>query len=146
MTREIVIDGSAAVPWVLADERTDHSERLLALVQKREVKLVVPELWHYEILNALSVAVARGRIEEHDASRAVVLLDRVPVESVAAATQGRAGVLSAAGRHSLSAYDATYLHLAESRGLALVSSDTHHLRLRHRFSWILAVEDFCPEP
>lgn len=45
----------------------------------------------------------------------------------------------------LSTYDATYLHLAESRGIDLITADNHLLMLRKDFAWIRTIEEVVRE-
>jgi len=142
MTREIVIDASASAPWVLEDERTDHTERMLHLVLDRLLRILVPDLWHYESLNALRGAAARGRIGEREARKAQRVLESLPKEVVPAEEQGGAAILARAFDLNLTVYDATYHALADSRSIELVTSDRHLLALRPRVPWIMTIEEF----
>ncbi|MFW6161961.1 MAG: type II toxin-antitoxin system VapC family toxin [Planctomycetota bacterium] len=142
MSREAVIDSSVSVAWVLPDERSDDSERLLGLIVRREVRVAAPELWHYEVLNVLRTAVLRGRIDERQAREAATVLSRLPVESVPPATQGHSEIVAAAMELCLSAYDAAYFTLARTRGNDLVTADQDLLALRSRFPWIRSLPDY----
>jgi len=142
MNRSVAVDASAAAAWMLDDERTPESDRLLAGITDRTLRLVVPAVWSYEILNILRTAVLRGRLDEHNARRALGAIAVVPREVVSVEAQGEAAILGTAMDLALSAYDAAYVDLAESRGLDLVSADDHILRLRSRFPWIWTVRDF----
>jgi len=140
---EIVLDGSAAAPWVLPDENTQLSERLLEQILDDRLALVVPELWRYEMLNVLRSGVLRGRITDQQARKGLALISSIPLEVVSTEAQGEDGILDAALSLKLSAYDATYLHLARSRGIDLVTADHDLLALRERFPWVHSVEDFA---
>ncbi|MBM4041908.1 MAG: type II toxin-antitoxin system VapC family toxin [Planctomycetes bacterium] len=142
MSRQIVVDASAAGAWLLADERTPESDTLLRWVSDGTVSLVVPEIWSYEVLNILRTAVNRGRVEEPKARKVLEPVRAIPKEVVSAESQGEAAILGAALGLKLSAYDAAYVNLADSRGMDLISGDTDILRLRPRFPWIWAVQDF----
>jgi len=143
MSREIVVDSSISGAWVLEDERTEQSERVLGCVLSEELRLTEPELWRYEMLNLLRSAVRRNRMTPREASSALVVLSEVPVELVSAAATEQAGILAVALAHDLSAYDAAYLALAEFRGAELVTADDCVLRLRSRFEWIRTLGEFC---
>ncbi len=145
MSRDVVMDASACGAWVLRDEGTAHSMRLLELVQNGQLRLVVSELWWYEILSALRMAVARGRIEQAEARRGLAVLIAVPKDAVPAGEQGAESILSMAFDTGLSAYDATHLALAHSRGIDLISEDTHLLRIRSRFPCIKSVAAFLAQ-
>jgi predicted nucleic acid-binding protein len=141
MSRELVIDGSVSGAWALQDEATPESRELLQLVVTRKLMMVVPELWWYEVLNALRSAVARRRIDEQDSRLALAVLGDVPMELVPVGALGQATILSKAIRLNLSVYDAAYLHLAESRGVRLVSEDQGILKLQRRYPWIRTIRE-----
>jgi predicted nucleic acid-binding protein len=97
------------------------------------------------MLNALRSAVRRSRIDATEARQALAILQAIPKEVVAADTQGQTGILETALKRDLSAYDATYFHLAESRGVRLVSADKDLLRLQRQFPWIKTVDQILRE-
>jgi len=142
MRREVVIDSSVSAAWFLPDERSDDSERLLSLVARRHLRVAVPELWHYELLNVLRTAVLRGRVTALDARKAATLMGSLPVESVPAGSQGHSEIVTAAIELGLSAYDAAYIGLAQMRGDELITADTAMLDLRLRFPWIRSLDEF----
>ncbi len=139
---EIVIDCSVSATWVLPDEHSARAERLLARALEGEVRLLVPTLWHYESLNLLRSAVLRKRLAEPEAKKALHLLSEIPMEVVDPDLQGRPAILEAALRHRLSAYDASYLALADSRGVGLVTADSDLIALRKLFAWITPLDGY----
>jgi predicted nucleic acid-binding protein len=140
MSHEVVIDPSVSATWVLEDEKTKETEELLELVLERRLTLVVPELWWYEMINILRTAVARRRMNEEKTKPALAALDAVPKQLVSSGTQGQAAILALALRLNLSAYDAAYLQLADSRGVRLVCEDTELVRLQKQFPCIRTVK------
>jgi predicted nucleic acid-binding protein len=64
------------------------------------------------------------------------------MEVVDPALQGRPAILEAALRHRLSAYDATYLALADSRGIGLVTADSDLITLRKLYPWIVPLSEY----
>jgi predicted nucleic acid-binding protein len=143
MTRELVIDGSITAAWLILEETTALTIDLFERVQQREITFVAPEIWHFEMLNVLRNGVIRGRLTEADALRSVDTLCRIPVTVVPRSEQDVEAILRHALRHGLTAYDATYFHLAQSRGADLLTADKDLLRLRARFPWIRGLEEFC---
>ena len=139
---EIVIDCSVSAAWVLPGEFDAHAERLLARTLDGEIRMVVPSLWHYESLNLLRSAVLRKRLAEPEAKKALHLLSEIPMEVVDPVLQGRPAILEAALRHRLSAYDATYLALADSRGIGLVTGDSDLISLRRQYPWIVPLSGY----
>ncbi len=136
MSAHLVADCSVTSGWFLQDEVTEDARRLLECCLSGEVHLIVPDLWWYETINVLRNAGARGRIAPEDARKALFFLEEIPLETVHSSRIGHAVILNLAQRHALSAYDATYLALAETRGTALVTADKHLIDLRTEYPWI----------
>jgi predicted nucleic acid-binding protein len=88
------------------------------------VQLVVPALWHYEMLNLLRSAVRRKRLAAEDLDLAVETLECVPIsmEDLPGAP-ARRRILHLAAQFELSAYDAAYLELADRFKIALLTND-----------------------
>ncbi len=108
----IVIDASAAVLGLLNDGD--------ARAQLREGRLACPHLADSEIVHALRAGVRRGDVDAEDAARAIgawagLGIDRIP----AAGMLDRVWEL----RENLSAYDATYVAVAEALDAPLVTAD-----------------------
>ncbi|MGI8758858.1 MAG: type II toxin-antitoxin system VapC family toxin [Acidimicrobiales bacterium] len=108
----IVVDASAAVSGLLND---GDARRALATEA-----ISVPHLADSEIANALRSRVHRGMVDEPDARRALDRWRRLGIRRVAAV-----GLLARVWelRHSLTAYDATYVALAEAIGCRLLTAD-----------------------
>lgn len=120
---EGVLDSSVALAWALPDEGSARAERLLARLSPASV-LWVPALWWYEIANALTMAHRRGRLTPSDFARAVELYGMLPIETDADLNPAAIGHLHVLAReHSLSAYDAAYLELAQRRGTGIATLD-----------------------
>jgi predicted nucleic acid-binding protein len=100
---------------------------VLAQVASDEVKLVVPSLARYEILNALSRCV-RGlkpgpKLARSDAEEILAALGSLPLEEHNLhGLEGR--ILEITEQHGCSAYDAAYLALAERWETRFVTGDS----------------------
>jgi len=115
-----VLDCSVSVPWYLDDERTPYSERILSSLPNNDP--VAPLLWRSEFANAILVARRRRRItaDRHaEILRQIegleVMLDQQPVAMSA--------LTHLAVSYNLSAYDATYLELAQRLALPIATQD-----------------------
>jgi predicted nucleic acid-binding protein len=115
-----VLDASVALSWCFADEVSPAS------VQVRErlatERGVVPALWLYELANALTVAVRRGRMSAQTAADIARLLVSLPID-LAEPVRDLTELMHLAAQHDLSAYDAAYLHLAITSELSLATLD-----------------------
>ncbi len=57
----LVLDSSAALAWIYAEETTDAVRQIFESVAENGAH--VPALWRLEVANSLTVAVRRGRID-----------------------------------------------------------------------------------
>lgn len=115
-----VLDASAALSWCFKDAHEAYGERLLS--QAAESGVIVPMLWHSELAAALLAAQRRGLLEASELRLLAGLLDRLPIQTDAAAPErARHDVLLLAHETGLSVPDATYLDLALRRQLPLAS-------------------------
>ncbi len=113
----IVFDASAAILGLLND---GEARGLLS-----EGAIVCPHLADSEVVHALRSQVLRGAVEPGDAWRAIATWGRLGVERV-----GVTGLLSRVWELSsnLSAYDATYVAVAEAMDAPLVTADARLAR------------------
>lgn len=108
----IVIDASAAILGLLSD---GEARSVL-----RESAVVCPHLADSEVAHALRSQVLRGDLEADDAGRAIETWARLGTERI-----GVRGLLPRIWelRDNLSAYDASYVAVAEALEVPLVTAD-----------------------
>ena len=116
----MVIDTSVTMSWCFEDEATEETDAILDRLRHDEA--VVPGLWQLEVTNVLLVAERRTRITEAQATRFLDLLTQLPIRIDVSQTDVTA-LLAAGRRHGLSAYDASYLVLAERLAAPLATRD-----------------------
>jgi predicted nucleic acid-binding protein len=122
-----VLDSSVALSWCFDDERTAACDALLE--QVAETGATAPSLWPLEILNVLSFAERRGRIDVTQRQQLMGFLHDLPV-TIDAETAHHAWGLTQqlATQYRLTLYDAAYLELAQRTHLPLATLD-RELRL-----------------
>lgn len=118
-----MLDGSMALSWAFEDERTSYSIALLSRLPAGE-DAYVPSIWSLEVANAVLVGERRERISQQQADRFMTMLRTLLIQTdfITLALVG-SDVLSLARSHRLSAYDASYLELAQRLSLPLATLD-----------------------
>src|SRR5262249_19749898 len=115
-----VVDASVTLAWCFEDEATPQTEAILDRLI--DDTALVPALWELEVSNVLLIAERRRRLTEAQSARFVALLGKLPIHVDSASVEMDA-VLTAGRRHTLTAYDAAYLVLAEREGIRLATMD-----------------------
>lgn len=141
-----VLDSSFTIAWVLGEEgEEEHVDNVLSLlisIPNRDVyrttsnafdsnenrynqnTAVIPSLWFYEVANVLAISSRKGRLSQKDLTRAIALLQALPIvvdSDCESRTSGE--ILALAREHTLTVYDATYLDLAMRTSLPLATLD-----------------------
>lgn len=118
----LVLDCSVAVAWLFEDEAAPETDALLDRTAREGA--AVPALWHYEVANVLLQAERRKRVAAGRLAALLQRLERLPI-ATHAAPQGLdwAGLIGLAAELRLTAYDASYLALAERLALPLATRD-----------------------
>ena len=135
--KRTVIDASVVLKWYLDDEK--YGEKALGLLNRYisdELGILAPSLLEYEVINGLIIARKRGRIEEETVFNAIdgflglgIELKDLSVFSVR--------VLRYCDVYNLSAYDASYLALAQEEGIPLITSDRRmYNAVRNDLKWV----------
>lgn len=112
------------MPWCCEDEATPASEEMLEWAEQG-MRLHVPSLWLWEIINVTSVSVRRQRITAERGREFLAQLSRFNFQVAPPPTVKdlpRLHLLAESQR--LTAYDAAYLDLAIQLGLSLATNDS----------------------
>lgn len=121
-----VVDSSVTLAWCLKDERNAYARKVEDAVI--EGSAFAPALWPYEVANALAMAERRGRLavaEREEILEAIAALG-ISVEAGPQAVPNE--LISLAQRWKLTAYDAAYLHLAQSQNVPIATIDAKLVR------------------
>jgi predicted nucleic acid-binding protein len=123
MSNVWVIDACVAAKWWLNDEEyIAEAVHVLKAVRRKEIELAVPTLWLYEMANVIVQAHRQKRLTKQQAEEFILEVHAMPV-LIYPVYENLSRIANLALRHSLSAYDAAYLALAESRGCGLLTAD-----------------------
>jgi predicted nucleic acid-binding protein len=114
-----VVDASIVATWLLPDEDNELAEQA-RLAMATEDALAPDLLWH-EIRNILIISERRNRVTAEGSTSLLIRLRRVPLRIIDMKDDLR--ILQLAREYRLSAYDATYLALAVTENVALVTLD-----------------------
>lgn len=117
-----VLDNSVALAWCFEDEQTPD---LLGLLDRvAESGAIAPMLWPLEAQNGLLMAERRRRLDAAKRAELAGLLRGLPIAlDEETADQAWTDTIRLAERFGLSVYDASYLELAQRRGLPLATTD-----------------------
>lgn len=116
--KAFVLDASMAIEWFITAGEDDAPVNP-AIMDDHAV--VVPYLWRSEILNWLASSVRSGRITEMEAVHTAAEILSWP--TMTGDDHDPSAILRLCREHSLTAYDATYLHLALAGGWPLATLD-----------------------
>ena len=118
-----MLDNSVSAAWCFEDQSTPYTDAVLqALIEGAEV--VVPVVWRLEVVNALVVAERRKKVTPERIAKFLWDLQRLPIIVDLDGLDNVFGaVLDQARRYQRSSYDASYLELAQRRGLPLATKD-----------------------
>lgn len=117
-----MLDASCTFPWLFEDEATPEADAMLERISAEGA--AVPALWFIEVANGLGMAEPRGRLSAVDVENAMRLLGALPLTvSISPTLAPLTPVLALMRAHRLTAYDATYLRLAQEFGPPLATGD-----------------------
>jgi len=117
----LVLDASTAIGWMVDEPAPRISVRALQLLESGTIG-VVPDLWYYEVANAMVMAERRGRASAQLVAAQVSDIERLAAFLELSPTTPSA-LVAAARQSGLTAYDAAYFELALRRNLALATLD-----------------------
>ena len=119
-----VVDSLMALAWVLKDETTAETDKILDSLGQG-AKAFVPALWRWEMANGLLTVEKRKRATRTEVNGHFLRLGSLPIEiDEPASDQAWTVTHALAQKHSLTSYDAAYLELAIRRGLPLATLDS----------------------
>jgi len=133
----IVLDASVILKWYLLDE--EHGEKALEFLNRfvsDDLEIIAPALLEYEVINGLVAARKRGCLQEDLIVSAVEGFMNLGLRMV-----GLSGLYSRVihfcKAYNRSAYDASYLALAESEKISFITADeTLYNSVKKDLNWV----------
>lgn len=122
-----VIDANMGVKWFSQEENFEKARALLNLHITGEILLVVPELFFYEVINALKYK----KTTEESIKKAIEELFNFQLEKIDLSEKISMMALEISLKYKLSIYDALYLALAELLDIHLITADKKILATKH---------------
>ena len=141
--KRIVIDTSVILKWYLADE--EYSQKALSILDKyvsNELDILAPSLLEYEVMNGLMIAKKRGRIQEKKIITATDGFISLEIKLINLSLY-YPKVIHYSKIYNRSAYDASYLALADDEGISLVTADKALFNVvKKDLTWVEWLGDF----
>ena len=133
----LVIDASVILKWYLKDE--ESGKEAISLLEKHvsgKVELLAPALLNYEVLNALLVAERMGRIAPDTTQKAIEGFLELDID-LCDPFGDYPDILSLARAFHRTVYDASYISLAQKRGIAFITGDKRlYNAVKGKLKWV----------
>lgn len=124
----VVVDASAALAWLLESQSTAASEKFLA--RSTEFWLIAPDIFLWEVHNAMLTVERRGRLPSGAHLRASSLIEQYAIKTATPFTAEEVSVQAEIARSlGLSLFDSTYLTLAQDLSCDLASRDGNLIKV-----------------
>ncbi len=141
--KRIVIDASVALKWYLADE--EYDQKALGILDKyvsRDIDILAPSLLEYELINGLLIAKKRGRIEEEKILMAADGFTSLEL-NLRNISFFYPKVIEHCRLFNLSAYDSSYLALADEERVPFITADEGlYNAVKKDLKWVEWLGDF----
>ena len=127
---EVVVDASFILAFLLPDERVDEVDQVFDLYEEGKINFISTQLLPFEVFNSLRNAILRKRITKKQADDLGVEFFKIEInlEEIDFGT-----AFSLPLSQGLSFYDASYVYLARSKRISLLTFDSRLKRLAGQF-------------
>lgn len=136
----MIVDASVVLRAFFPDEAQARAQAVMRDHVAGRILLKAPDLLPYELANAVWQAERRGRLSSAQAEEILQAMEglRIEIEPLA-----WGAMLPLARRFERSAYDATYLALAEKLGEPLITGDERLYHAVHAdLDWVRWIETY----
>ena len=138
MSKNVVVDASVALSWLLPGEETEKTLQLRhRAITNTKLRLLVPPIFWYEVANVLWVAAKRQRILPSDAMAGLrALLDFHFEIAVTDPTDS----ISISFTHNIAVYDSSYLSVAQNHNAILWTIDQELIKAAQNLELLVEPE------
>lgn len=119
-TKRVVIDASFVLAFLLPDEESEEATSILKQYKEGKIHFVASSILPFEVINGLKSAVKQKRITKSLACVLIEDFQRITIEYFKVSFDD---VFKCALEKDLSVYDASYISLAQSRNIPLLTLD-----------------------
>ena len=121
----LIVDASVGVKWLPLFAKEELADRAKALLHRRaagEIRLLVPDLFWFEISSALCKVVRRNDCQPSEAHQALTAMQRLPLQTMTSVKLVNSAQ-NIATQYGRSIYDSAYVALARATRSELVTAD-----------------------
>ncbi|MGV9172914.1 MAG: type II toxin-antitoxin system VapC family toxin [Promethearchaeia archaeon] len=107
--KEIVVDANVIVKWYIEEKNSEQAQMLQMKFIERELDLIVPSLFYFEVLNALKYS---NLFIQQELNQAGESLENYGFTIITIEKEIRKQMVKIAINHDISIYDAAYIALS----------------------------------
>jgi predicted nucleic acid-binding protein len=141
--KRVALDASVILKWYLPDE--SYGEKALDLLKQCTIgtlDVLAPALLEYELMNGLVIARRKGRLDESAVITALEGFQWLGIRLIGPSAHYDR-ITHYCHIYTRSAYDATYLALAEREGIDLITADERLFNgVKADLAWVRWIGDY----
>jgi len=118
--RKLVLDASVALKWFFQEKNSDLAEILLKQIKKDEIKVFVPQIFFFELVNAVKT---KAKSTPKDVLEVINKIFSLKLNSEKINRELLAKANFYAQKYDLTIYDASYLALARALEINFITAD-----------------------
>lgn len=137
MVGRFVLDASISLKWFFEERDSDLAEVLLEKVKNRQVKVFVPQIFFFEVVNAVKT---KAKSTARDVAAVIEKIFSLKLASEKADKKFLMETNLYAQKYNLTIYDASYLALAKILKIDLITAD-ESLKKKTKLKFIKSLKD-----
>ncbi|HEV2118689.1 MAG TPA: type II toxin-antitoxin system VapC family toxin [Candidatus Bathyarchaeia archaeon] len=126
--KTLIVDASTATEWFVEETDSEKADLLKKAHETGRLQIAAPDLLVYEVSNAL---VYHPRLTTEDLAQSIVRLLELDLDLIPPRAEFAVETAKIARKYAVSAYDASYIALADIVGTNCVTADEKLYRKLH---------------